>query len=70
MLNTYRQFDILIFYTPKELSIGETLVKSGWNQMVRKDNFYFLRNLTNSNFYTQFSTSLGHLLAAQLFKQE
>lgn len=70
MLNTYRQFDILIFYTAKELPIGDTFIKPGWNQMIRKDNFYFLRNPCNSNFYTQFSTSLGHLLTGQLFKQE
>lgn len=70
MLNKYRQFDILLFHTAKDFAIGDIVINPGWNQMIRKDDFYFIRNISFSHFYAQLPTSLGHILAQQLFKQE
>ena len=70
MFNPNRQFDILLFYITKDFPIGDTIVKLGWNQMIRKDNSYFLRDISQIEFYTEFPTSFGHLLAKKLFKQE
>lgn len=70
MFNPNRQFDILLFYMTKDFPIGDILVKSGWNQLVRKNDIYFLRDIDHNNSYAQFSTSLGHLFAKHLFKQE
>lgn len=67
MINKYRHLDVLLFEVKIPFSIGSTTVKSGWNQLIRRDSEYFLRNISETNFYGKFPVKIGYKLLENIF---
>lgn len=67
MINKYRYLDIILFNIKSPYIIGDLTISEGWNQVIRKDDKYFVKNICENNFYGTFDVSIGHLLLEKLF---
>lgn len=67
MINKHRYLDILLFNVKIPFPIGEVTVRHGWNQLIRKDDKYYLRSVSENDFYGNFSVKIGYKLLEKLF---
>lgn len=67
MINKYRSLDILLFYVKSPFFIEDKEIKQGWNQLIRKENEYFVRNVSETVFYINFPVKNGHKLLEKIF---
>lgn len=67
MINKFRYLDILLFEVRIPFPMGATIVRSGWNQLIRKDSEYFLKSLSENDFYGSFPVKIGHKLLEKIF---
>lgn len=67
MTNKYRYLDILLFYAKDNFFINDREIKKGWNQLIRKENNYFVKSITESIFYIDFPVKNGYKLIEKIF---
>ena len=67
MINKYRYLDILLFEVKIPFPMGAITIRSGWNQLIRKEDEYFLRSVSENDFYGSFPVKIGHKLLEKLF---
>lgn len=67
MLNQDRYLDILLFYVKDPFQVGSQDIEPGWNQVVRFDQQYRIRRLSEKEFYGSFPVGVGFNLTRHLF---